>query len=76
VLERLLDRCTPGLRAHGDEDTVPEQVAAILERGNGASAQRELTRSEPTERDVIGELVRRTSCQPAPAQLSAASSVA
>ncbi|MDQ2648455.1 MAG: glutamate-cysteine ligase family protein, partial [Actinomycetota bacterium] len=76
VVERLLDRCRPGLQAHGDELAVREQVAVILERGNGASIQRALTRSEPSDRHVVAELLRRTRCSRRPAELVAASSVA
>jgi carboxylate-amine ligase len=40
VVEELLARCRRGLRVHGDTTSVTAGLARILERGNGATAQR------------------------------------
>jgi glutamate---cysteine ligase / carboxylate-amine ligase len=56
----LLDHVRDGLEAHGDAVVVPELVAAILARGNGADQQRRARAHRGDHLDVVDLVVART----------------
>ncbi|GGO90830.1 glutamate--cysteine ligase 2 [Wenjunlia tyrosinilytica] len=60
VLRALADHVGPALKESGDLDLVEHQLQRVLERGNGAHAQREAIRRGGSLRDVVAEAVART----------------
>jgi carboxylate-amine ligase len=61
VVAELLEHVGDGLMAHGDRDEVGALVAAILDRGNGAQAQRAAFARDCSGRDVITHILDETS---------------
>lgn len=61
VVEALLERCAPGLAAHGDTDVVATQLRRIVERGSGSAEQRRaVTHHGDDPAAVVRELVALT----------------
>jgi carboxylate-amine ligase len=60
VIDKVLDRLRPALRANGDLELVMRVVAAILRDGNGAAQQRASMRSGGTLEAVAEGVARRT----------------
>ena len=52
VVDELLLRCAPGLRAHDDEERVVDAIGRILQRGNGATLQRQAVAAHPGRADL------------------------
>jgi glutamate---cysteine ligase / carboxylate-amine ligase len=67
VVDELLLRCSPGLRAHGDEDRVTEAICRIVERGSGATLQREAAAAARSGADLTATLLGATLAGTAPA---------
>ena len=60
VIRALLDHVAPVLAEHGELDTVEELLAAVLERGTGAAAQRRIYRQNGQLTDVVAHAVQAT----------------
>jgi carboxylate-amine ligase len=56
----LLDHVTPVLAEQGELDIVEDSVAAVLERGTGATAQRRVYRQSGQLTAVVAHAVKAT----------------
>ncbi len=59
-VDRLLEHVTPALEAYGDLAAVTERVAAVLEHGTGADAQRAAYARGGSIADVVADAAART----------------
>jgi carboxylate-amine ligase len=60
LLERMVDHVRPALEAVGDYDMVKDELARIVEQGNGAMRQRRAWYRRHDVKDVIAELAAAT----------------
>lgn len=60
VIRALVDHVRPALDDYGDVELVEDQVATVLNRGNGANAQRRIYRTSGQLADVVAYAVDRT----------------
>jgi carboxylate-amine ligase len=60
VIRALVDHVAPVLAEHGDLDLVEDLVAAVLDRGTGAAAQRRIYRQSGQLTDVVAHAVKAT----------------
>ncbi len=57
MIRALIDHVRPVLADHGELDVVEDLVNAVLKRGNGASAQRQIYRASGQLTDVVAHAV-------------------
>jgi carboxylate-amine ligase len=60
VIRTLIDHVRPVLADHGEIDVVEELISAVLERGNGTTAQRQIYRGSGQLTDVVAHAVKAT----------------
>lgn len=60
VIRALLDHVQPALADYGDLDIVEDLLAAVLDRGTGATAQRRIYRQSSQLTDVVVHAVKAT----------------
>jgi carboxylate-amine ligase len=60
VIRAMLDHVAPVLAEHGELDIVEELLAAVLDRGTGATAQRRIYRERGQLTDVVTHAVKAT----------------
>lgn len=60
VIRALMDHVRPVLDDHGEREVVEDLVTAVLRRGNGAAAQRQIFQASGQLADVVAHAANRT----------------